>query len=978
MAMEWWCLITALFILQTFCPSESSTVKLVDGGYEDIVIAIHPELPEDDTLVEKIKDMVNDATYYLYNATQKRLFIRSAKILIPYTWSRGNYTKKKTETYDQADVIIAKPYLKYGDDPYTLQYGGCGDPGKYIHFTPTFLLNDTLLSVYGPRGRVFVHEWAHLRWGVFDEYNHEKPFYIASDVKPEATRCSRDILGQYVKQTDPSCEGDSCKFRACYFDNNGLYEEGCMFVFEKNQFARQSIMYSQALPSVFEFCNASNHNIEAPTLQNKMCKSRSTWEVIMMSSDINSTSPKSNASIPTPVISLIQYKVRVITLVLDVSGSMASYNRIQRLYQAAKIFLDQIIEEGSYVGIVTFSLTTTVETNLLQINGNEEREKLISLLPRTAGGGTDICKGILAGIEVNKQYDKSSHGTEIVLLSDGEDNYNTALCFSKIYESGAIIHFISLGPNYERSIQNIVTDTGGRQFSASDSVESTSLIVAFTGLSIGNGDILQQVIQLESTASILMPRGCLNGSIFIDSTVGNKTFFVVTWQNALLDIRLKDPKGTVYTAVNFTRDTVSKSSKLEILGTAEWGQWDYSLCNTNTGSQSLGIIVNTRAADENVPPVTVTAHMNTLTNTYPDPMVVYAVVSQGLLPVKGANVTAIIEPTSGEPIFLDLLDNGAGADFVKNDGVYSRYFTSFKTNGRYSLRVRVEGVKGKSRLAVRQSRTLHIPGYIENGKITLNPSRPTVEDDILNLGEFSRTSSGGAFEVTNIPSGVQRDVFSPERISDLEAKITNESITLVWTATGDDMDKGTASTYDLRMSTNSKELRDNFTGSSQVNMTGVIPKSAGSLESFTFVPENVAITNGTILFFALVAVDDVSLKSDISNIAQAALFIPPPADPTTTAPPLTQTEPTTTPNNSEETVPPSTQTEPTTTPNNSEETVPPSTQTEPPTTLNNSEKTVPPSTQTKPPTSPNNSEKMKASVISAIAYSVAVLICILT
>lgn len=37
-------------------------------------------------------------------------------------------------------------------------------------------------------GRVFVHEWAHLRWGVFDEYNIDAPFYSTGGKKAEATR----------------------------------------------------------------------------------------------------------------------------------------------------------------------------------------------------------------------------------------------------------------------------------------------------------------------------------------------------------------------------------------------------------------------------------------------------------------------------------------------------------------------------------------------------------------------------------------------------------------------------------------------------------------------------------------------------------------------------------------------------------------------------------------------------------------------
>lgn len=44
-------------------------------------------------------------------------------------------------------------YGAHGDDPYTLQYRGCGKEGKYIHFTLDFLLNDDLTAVYGSRGK---------------------------------------------------------------------------------------------------------------------------------------------------------------------------------------------------------------------------------------------------------------------------------------------------------------------------------------------------------------------------------------------------------------------------------------------------------------------------------------------------------------------------------------------------------------------------------------------------------------------------------------------------------------------------------------------------------------------------------------------------------------------------------------------------------------------------------------------------------
>ena len=42
------------------------------------------------------------------------------------------------------------------------------------------------------------------------------------------------------------------------------------------------------------------------------------------------------------------------------------------------------------------------------------------------------------------------------------------------------------------------------------------------------------------------------------------------------------------------------------------------------------------------------------------------------IPVIYAKVTAIIERSVGPNVELSLFDNGVGADFIRNDGIYSR------------------------------------------------------------------------------------------------------------------------------------------------------------------------------------------------------------------------------------------------------------------------------------------------------------------
>ncbi|KAH0618446.1 hypothetical protein JD844_017657 [Phrynosoma platyrhinos] len=749
-----------------------TNVKLNNGGFEDIVVAINPELPEDNKIIDNIKNMVKEASSYLFSATQQRFYFKTVKVVIPLTWTpQTDYKRVTTESYENADIIVADPYLKYGDDPYTLQYGGCGEQGRYIHLTSNFLTNDSLHDVYGSRGRVLVHEWAHLRWGVFDEYNNDAPFYTTGINQAEATRCSAAITGQYIFRTNKGTT------RKCKVEHRTqLYEAGCQFVPDKKQTSLASIMYMQSLSS------------------NKLCNFKSTWEVIKNSSDFASSSPM-NAPPPEPIISLLHVQDRVVCLVLDVSGSMTSYNRISRLQQAAELFILQIIEEGSWVGIVTFNTAATTRTGLQQITSDSVRETLKTYLPTTAGGGTSICTGVRRGFQVFLQKYASTEGCEIVLLTDGEDS-GIRTCFSEVESSKSIIHTIALGPSAAKELEMLADMTGGMKFSATDSLDSNGLIDAFSRISSASGNISQQSIQLESKGESIRPNNWLDGTVSIDKTVGNDTFFVVTWSSSIYPpgILMIDPKRKRYTQTDFViENTNVKTARLKIPGTAEAGEWIYSVLNTHSTAQVLTITVTSRAASAAVPPITVKSYMNRDTNNYPNPIVIYAEVSQGFLPVIGANVTATVESESGIPVELGLLDDGSGADILKHDGIYSRYFTAFKESGRYSVKVRVQGKDKIARRVRRQSQALYVPGYVENGVIKLNePKSEPNEDEIqANLGSFSRTASGGSFVMSGVPTGISPDVFPPSKITDLEVELNeDDEFLLSWTAPGNDYDSG--------------------------------------------------------------------------------------------------------------------------------------------------------------------------------------------
>ncbi|XP_032152254.1 calcium-activated chloride channel regulator 1-like isoform X2 [Sapajus apella] len=781
---------------------KSSRVTLNNNGYDGIVIAINPSVPEDEKLIQNIKAMVTEASAYLFYATKRRVFFRNVSILIPMTWkSKPEYLMPKQESYDQADVIVAEPSLKYGDDPYTLQYGQCGEKGKYIHFTPNFLLTNNL-PIYGTRGKVFVHEWSHLRWGIFDEYNEDQPFYISRRNTIEATRCPTHITGANVVL---NCKKSRCITRPCRRDSKtGLYEANCTFIPNRSQTAKDSIMFMQNLDSE---------------------------------------------------------------------------DRLFRMNQAAELYLIQIIEKGSFVGMVTFDSHAQIQNNLIKITDDNTYQMITANLPQEARGGTSICNGLKAGFQAISQSNQSTLGSEIILLTDGEDDQISS-CFEEVKQSGAIIHTIALGPSAEKELETLSNMTRGHRFYAHNDING--LIDAFSRISSRSGSIFQQALQLESKALNIPEKKWVNGTVPVDSTVGNDTFFVVTWTIQKPEIILQGPKGKKFTTLDFQEDKLNiRSARLRIPGIAETGTWTYSLRNNHAQSQLLTVTMTTRARSPTTLPVIATAHMNRNTAHYPSPMIVYARVSQGFLPVLGINVTAIIENEDGRQVTLELWDNGAGADTVKNDGIYSRYFTDYHRNGRYSLKVHVQARKNTARLSLRQqqNKALYIPGYVENGKIILNPPKPEAKDDVAEaqIDDFSRLTSGESFIVSGVPpNSNSSQVFPPGKIVDLEAKFQGDHIQLSWTAPGKVLDKGRADSYIIRISKYFRDLQQDFDKAALINTSGLIPKEAGSVENFGFKPGYSKIENGTTFYIAIQATGEASLTSEVSNIAQATKFIPPP------------------------------------------------------------------------------------------------------
>ena len=154
---------------------QGSTIEFSDNGYENVVVSVHPDVLEEngEKIIEALKTFVADGSLKLFQTTKKLAYIKSVNILIPHTWSLPNVEVSDEYVYNDGQILVEKANILYQNTPYTLQSSECGNLGKFIHLTPEYLLNlNDAEEIFGPHENIFVHEWAKLRYGVFEEFGY--------------------------------------------------------------------------------------------------------------------------------------------------------------------------------------------------------------------------------------------------------------------------------------------------------------------------------------------------------------------------------------------------------------------------------------------------------------------------------------------------------------------------------------------------------------------------------------------------------------------------------------------------------------------------------------------------------------------------------------------------------------------------------------------------------------------------------------
>lgn len=224
----------------------------------------------------------------------------------------------------------------------------------------------------------------------------------------------------------------------------------------------------------------------------------------------------------------------------------------------------------------------------------------------------------------------------------------------------------------------------------------------------------------------------------------------------------------------------------------------------------------------------------------------------------------VIAARPGQPyqrVLLTWTSTGDDANTGTASSYDIRYSTSTINSGNFNSATQVTNPPSPAVAGSPQSCTVEpSPGLLE---FTTYYFAMKVLDEVPNTSSLSN--------VVNVTTGPYADNLAPNIVDDLTVTgQTDTSITLAWTAVGDNEDIGVASQYDLRYS-KSPITSGNFATADRAGVSQTIAAPSQPQSTTVY-----GLNPSTVYYFALNVADEVPNWSGISNVATGATKASPP------------------------------------------------------------------------------------------------------
>lgn len=403
--------------------------------------------------------------------------------------------------------------------------------------------------------------------------------------------------------------------------------------------------------------------------------------------------------------SSVVYDVQAVDmqLVIDQSGSMEDFGKIEAAKSAAKAFVDWA-QSDDQLGVTEFA----ADANLilpLDVMSSEAVRAVYKALIETidVGGSTSMGDGLAIARD-----DLISNGRPslaepiqaehwIVLLSDGFENQPEWVddVMPSVSSNRIRVHTIALGSETDQHLLQWIADQPsdselkGRFEYVPDPDEPPATqglpaaTAASSDLALNLADVYRTMFeQAHRYERLLERRGSGNFSEQLNLEENNITDAVlsVVWQNASapMTLTLTDPLGNPVTTATPGARVVSDAGhavvQLDDLSPGVWvinvaGDGDYHL--VLSGKVREGVNLDLLFGQFHQDGAALSLKGLYLPGL---PMPIIAMMTDSTGPIVGASVHAEILNPDGSTAILELFDDGAHYDSVANDGVYANHY----------------------------------------------------------------------------------------------------------------------------------------------------------------------------------------------------------------------------------------------------------------------------------------------------------------
>lgn len=438
-------------------------------------------------------------------------------------------------------------------------------------------------------------------------------------------------------------------------------------------------------------------------------------------------------------------------LVIDKSGSMGNFSKMDSAKKAARLYVDSW-RPGDKIGVESFNATVTLDMQLKDwttdpppppIGSREEAFDAIDAL--AAAGGTAIGDGLMGGWNELKARGNNAHDWALILLSDGLETAGTTTFDNAIKaikdstDKKPVVHTVAVGPDADRiRMQNAAMATNGTyQYVSAPADPSLVVAGAEEGAAVAspnapnapdapNNEVLLMPLNLDSKYraisayvlghqqffSLFGPASLTAGSETTNMLVdGNASEMVISlsWLPELLTFILQDPDGNVVAPVRIdTRHRVWR------VPTPKQGIWQMTVRGPNQ-TNLPGLLPPYFLHGALKSQVTLNAFIDTPVAEWAQgaPIHILALLTDNN-PIIGASVQAEVTRPDGSKSTITLFDDGAHGDGAANDGAYGRNFYQTGLAGSYNVLVKAQGVSPLNGPFTREALlSFHFPG--DNG-----------------------------------------------------------------------------------------------------------------------------------------------------------------------------------------------------------------------------------------------------------------------